>query len=51
MMVKLSIRVVIGDITRTGCIIQSTEVIIDGNTHLVDAIIAKIKEIPDVEVE
>ena len=48
MLVKFSIKVVSGP---AGFVISSTEVTIDGNKHLIDEIVKKIKEIPDVEIE
>lgn len=51
MLVKISIKVVTGD-SKAGCFaMQNTEVTIDGNKHLIKAILDKIKEIPNVEIK
>ena len=49
MLVKFSIKVVAGE--AEGFVLSSTEVTIDGNKHLIDEIVNKIKEIPGVEIE
>lgn len=51
MLIKFSIRVVVSASSARCFVVQNTEVTIDGDKHLIEAMIDKIKEIPGVEIE